>query len=556
MIVKCDKCQTRFKIPDEKVSERGVKVRCTRCQHTFRVTRGDDLSASPRPVAPSIPPTAAPLSALPMATNPFARFGDLDAPSAQPGPFNGRGHPLPPPSSAPMFSGHQEDVPSEFFDQPTRVQTIPPDLLGLAPGGDGGSPGFDADSLFGELLPPSAPAAPGLGNGHGHGHTGAGENPFLTPATPQRGTLPRPSTDFEATVAAATVFPPPELPPSRPPVRRTAAAATNLQALPPPAAAPSAPDFFGGHDVAASESAVETSGGLLGDLPPADDLFGRPNATLTSQPVPLTELPAYGSDVASGPDRGMFDMPAAPPPAPASVTTSEAEPADEPTVPDGAPLKGGAPAPAVAATPVAAPVGKPTGRPQDLGMRETRVPGFLRRTAGLVANLAIASLLVVAFASIGTIYLNEGRLDLSSLSTEPLKALFQPTGTLLAVDVSNGLYETREGRALFYVRGEVENRGQKPTRVQVKVEILDGPLALTAAEVRAGRAANPEELYSVNSADALAALVSKLEAGATEVKPGERRPFLVPFFEYPPDLGEYRLKLTVTEVPLGKAASR
>ena len=39
MIVKCEQCQTRFKIPDEKVSEKGVKVRCTKCQHTFRVTR-------------------------------------------------------------------------------------------------------------------------------------------------------------------------------------------------------------------------------------------------------------------------------------------------------------------------------------------------------------------------------------------------------------------------------------------------------------------------------------------------------------------------------------
>ena len=39
MIVKCEQCQSRFKIPDHKVTEKGVKVRCTKCQHTFRVTR-------------------------------------------------------------------------------------------------------------------------------------------------------------------------------------------------------------------------------------------------------------------------------------------------------------------------------------------------------------------------------------------------------------------------------------------------------------------------------------------------------------------------------------
>ena len=50
MIVKCEQCQTRFKIPDEKVSEKGVKVRCTKCQNTFRVTR-PPASAEPAAAA-------------------------------------------------------------------------------------------------------------------------------------------------------------------------------------------------------------------------------------------------------------------------------------------------------------------------------------------------------------------------------------------------------------------------------------------------------------------------------------------------------------------------
>ena len=46
MIVQCPQCQTRFRIPDEKVTDRGVKVRCTRCQHTFRVNKQGPVAAA------------------------------------------------------------------------------------------------------------------------------------------------------------------------------------------------------------------------------------------------------------------------------------------------------------------------------------------------------------------------------------------------------------------------------------------------------------------------------------------------------------------------------
>ncbi|MGZ5957960.1 MAG: zinc-ribbon domain-containing protein, partial [Myxococcaceae bacterium] len=37
MIIACRQCQTRFKVPDGKVTARGLKVRCSRCGHTFRI---------------------------------------------------------------------------------------------------------------------------------------------------------------------------------------------------------------------------------------------------------------------------------------------------------------------------------------------------------------------------------------------------------------------------------------------------------------------------------------------------------------------------------------
>ena len=111
--------------------------------------------------------------------------------------------------------------------------------------------------------------------------------------------------------------------------------------------------------------------------------------------------------------------------------------------------------------------------------------------------------------------------------------------------MSNGLYDTRTGKPVFYVRGAVENRGDVPVDARVKVEIVDGPLSVTSAEVRVGAAASPEELYELRTAEELAALGEQWDARAQAVKPGERQPFLVVFYEYPPQLADYRLRLTV-----------
>jgi predicted Zn finger-like uncharacterized protein len=39
MIIQCEKCQTRFRLDDSRVTEKGVKVRCTKCKHVFTVRR-------------------------------------------------------------------------------------------------------------------------------------------------------------------------------------------------------------------------------------------------------------------------------------------------------------------------------------------------------------------------------------------------------------------------------------------------------------------------------------------------------------------------------------
>lgn len=74
MIVQCPECQTKYNLPDSKISPSGTKVRCSRCSHTFTTfPDGDGLEPEqelgsapepkPTPMAEPRPETAAPSSA-------------------------------------------------------------------------------------------------------------------------------------------------------------------------------------------------------------------------------------------------------------------------------------------------------------------------------------------------------------------------------------------------------------------------------------------------------------------------------------------------------------
>ncbi|WP_267145478.1 zinc-ribbon domain-containing protein [Myxococcus dinghuensis] len=198
----------------------------------------------------------------------------------------------------------------------------------------------------------------------------------------------------------------------------------------------------------------------------------------------------------------------------------------------------GAGAPAVS-------VVKPTARPEDVGIPQARPPSRVRKVTALVLNLVVAAVLVVGLGAVGLVYLREGRLDLSVLSPEQLEALFLPEPkSFVAVDVSNGLYETRAGRPVFYIRGEVENRTARPTHVRVRGAFFDGDQRVRSAEGVAGAVATPEELHAVDNAEAATALRQRLDVASVAVPPGARAPFLLVFQEYPKDLGSFRLEVT------------
>lgn len=58
MIIQCEQCRTKFKLDDEKVSDRGVKVRCAKCRHVFTVRKDvaqTEASSGVLPVSVSEP---------------------------------------------------------------------------------------------------------------------------------------------------------------------------------------------------------------------------------------------------------------------------------------------------------------------------------------------------------------------------------------------------------------------------------------------------------------------------------------------------------------------
>ncbi|HEY0880185.1 MAG TPA: hypothetical protein VGD87_01585, partial [Archangium sp.] len=170
-------------------------------------------------------------------------------------------------------------------------------------------------------------------------------------------------------------------------------------------------------------------------------------------------------------------------------------------------------------------------------------------------NVVIAALLVFGLVVVGSAYLNEGKLSAEALSLDNLKNTFAPSVDFVANDVSNGLYETKGGRAVFFVRGEVQNRSEATVKVVVKAEIVEDGKVVRSGESFAGEPATPEELHLVDSSEALEALKAKVERRAIVVPPGQAATFVVPFTEYPPDLKDFRVRVSARAVAAATTAA-
>jgi hypothetical protein len=226
--------------------------------------------------------------------------------------------------------------------------------------------------------------------------------------------------------------------------------------------------------------------------------------------------------------------------APAGPTSLLADVPD--AIPD-APVHPSAGLPAVPVTTLGRISRPPTGT-SVLGLEERRELGAARRVSGAVVNIGVAALLVVVLAAVGNVYVNEGRLDWAVLSPRRWAALFVPPSGIVTLDVSNGLYETRGGRPLAYVRGRVENRGQRPGQVLVRAEIWDGNQLLGTSEGLAGVLPTPEDMVEASTRKDVAALRARLQQRAPAVAPGKGTDFVLLFDEPPVKAAGLRLKVS------------
>jgi predicted Zn finger-like uncharacterized protein len=270
---------------------------------------------------------------------------------------------------------------------------------------------------------------------------------------------------------------------------------------------------------------------------------------LASSSVPLDEPTS-----ATGRDHALFDMSAPRAVPAASAVSSSAEPL-LPDIPD-------ALEPA-ALDPIAAPItgpipvarlSRPPRRTQ-MGLDDRGEPGAARRLTAVALNVGIAGLLLLVLAGLGTGYVNEGRLDWSVLSPRRWLSVLGSRHGVAPTDLTNGLYETRSGHPVLYLRGRVQNHGEPTARIRVRAELWDSGRRMKTGETVAGASATPEELWKAGTAAEVEALRQKLLASATPVSDGRSAEFLIVFDEPPADLAGLRLRVLASIEPEARARS-
>ncbi|WP_275425013.1 DUF3426 domain-containing protein [Archangium violaceum] len=470
---------------------------------------------APRPVPVAVPARSAPPAPKPAQS---AAPAPVQVPVRSPAPA--------PQVRAPMAFEENDPFSLPPEDAPTlqATPTLPP--RGAAPVPPRGAPmAFEENDPF-SLPPEDAPTVQ------------------ATPTVPPRGAAPAPAPVFEEMEGLegnnpfVTFDPVAALPPA--PAKAPAPAP-----VPIPAANPGEMEGLEGNNPFAAFDPVAA-------LPPAPAKAPVPAPAPAPSPAPASGIPDWGApqqSMPSGiPDWGATQTVAATPTAKANAPTERNPFQDFPgagaqsteILPD-LPGMTPTPAPPVIAAPPApkleAPKAPPTG------------PSLVQRLAAVAAQLVVAAVLLVVLLAVGSAWLNDGRVELSALSPaqvrEQVREMVSPTRPLVAKDLSNGLYETRDGRAVFFVRGEVENRGSTPIRVKVGVTLFDGEQKVLSAEGLVGAVPTPEELYSLQSTSDAEALRARLDGASKEVAPGARAPFVVLFYEYPSDLADFRLEVTL-----------
>ena len=453
MVVQCPTCQSKFRIADDKVTDRGVRVRCTSCKNVFQVRKP---GAGPSEAAPG-PGSTMDLSSLGAAA--VARAGVAARPGAgaasKPGP------------ARPAAS------------RPAPVASRPPPATARSTNGTARR--LEADDLFGmaELTgdaPLDAPAR-------------SSPPPPPPPAASKPPPKPMPNfDDIDIDVPDEPSGPPPPPPPaaSKPPPPRT-------RPPPPPKAAAEPPP---------PPPADEAPPAPPEDAPPADGAavkigaFKSPALNDPFEGMNLGEPGTGAIEISTQPKKDKLAETAA---AEVVAKTEPLPPPPPPEIPPGRDLVSSA-------------------------------------LTGLVgAALAIAVVIVAAISD----------------DTSAGWLGFVRGNEIVATHVVSGLYDTASGKPVFFVRGRVENRGQK-TRgpVRVTAELVSDGAAEAKAEAIAGAEPSPEDVWSLRSAADVEKLNHTLQASPVERKlqPGTSLPFFAVIPDPPQNLERHRLHVRVESV--------
>jgi len=112
VVVQCPSCQTRFRVADEKVGDRGVRVRCSSCKDVFSVKK----SGAAEPASSATSGNTIDLSSLdpPVAPSRRGGTGSVGPPPAPAKPPRGAARASKPPSPAKGTPGSRLDVDDLF----------------------------------------------------------------------------------------------------------------------------------------------------------------------------------------------------------------------------------------------------------------------------------------------------------------------------------------------------------------------------------------------------------------------------------------------------------
>jgi len=148
VVVQCPTCQSKFRIADDKVTDRGVRVRCTSCKNVFQVRKPGSTGSEPAPGpggTMELPPLDATALSRPAARN--AALGTARAATAA------AAKPAPGRPAAPTRPGAAVRPAPAARGGPNSARRLDADdLFGMAE--------LTGDSPLGDITPPQTPPPP------------------------------------------------------------------------------------------------------------------------------------------------------------------------------------------------------------------------------------------------------------------------------------------------------------------------------------------------------------------------------------------------------------